>query len=94
MQTLTNSANYGATLAEAEQHLRNLEPFHTGTLSGAWDKAAGGYIVKSYGQDIAFYPDGMLTNPYVTSPYVLSTAYDFSRTTSKHANLVKKAWGL
>jgi len=37
MQTLTNSANYGATLAEAEQHLRNLEPFHTGTLSANWE---------------------------------------------------------
>ena len=89
MQTLTNSANYGATLAEASEHIRNLEPFHTGTLSGAWeqyDADSEGYVVRSYGVLIA--------ESYKRYNGLATDAYYYSATTSKHANLVKKAWGL
>jgi hypothetical protein len=95
MQTLTNSANFGATLAEAEQHLAKLEPFHTGTLSAQWEvsELSGGphncYIVRSYGVEIAVYPE-----EWGFAGWVQSDAYSHSKTTSKHANIVKKAWDL
>jgi hypothetical protein len=90
MQTLTNNAHFGATLAEAEQHIRNLEPFHTGTLSGAWEQydkdGTEGYVVRSYGVLIA--------ESYKNYNGLATDAYYYSKTTSKHANIVKKAWGL
>lgn len=85
MQTLTNSANYGATLSEASEHLANFEPFHTGTLS-AGTTEDGTYWVESYGVLIAWAKWG--------DAEISEDAYDYSVTTSKHANLVKKAWGL
>jgi hypothetical protein len=91
MQNLTNSAHFGATLAEAEQHIRNLEPFHTGTLSGAVEGLGYEtpiYVVRSYGIAIA---ESLL---FISSRGVLPSAYGHSKTTSKHANLVKKAWDL
>ena len=87
---MQNLSNYGATLAEAEQHLAAFVPFHTGTLSAAWetfgsdwDKA---YVVRSYGTVIAAATVGWATLQH--------DAYEHSKTTSKHANLVKKAWGI
>lgn len=89
MQTLTNSSNYGATLAEAEQHLRNLEPFHTGTLSGTIeDGDALLYVVRSYGLEIASTP------LFICNPGINPSAYRVSVTTTKHINIVKKAWDL
>ena len=90
MQTLTNSANYGATLSEAHDHIRNREPFHTGTLSGAWESNYH-YAVRSYGVVIA---DWHGASNEASEISILPTAYNFSRTTSKHANIVKMAWGL
>ena len=90
MQTL-NSANYGATLAEAAEHLRNLEPFHTGTLSGLVEESFEGvplYTVRSYGVAIAY------SALFIRDQWLVASAYTHSATTSKHANLVKKAWGL
>jgi len=93
MQTL-NSANYGATLAEAAEHLRNLEPFHTGTLSGLVEPLDGMqfYVVRSYGTPIAM--TLMNSGALDPEPEVFPSAYTHSATTSKHANLVKRAWGL
>ena len=89
MQTLTNNANFGATLAEAEQHIRNLEPFHTGTLSGAVEGYETPlYVVRSYGVVIAE------SSLFIISRGVFPSAYSHSKTTSKHANIVKKAWDL
>ena len=85
MQTLTNIANYGATLAEASEHLANFEPFHTGTLSAGITED-GTYWVESYGVLIAWAKWG--------DAEISEEAYDYSQTTSKHANLVKKAWDL
>lgn len=85
---MQNLSNYGATLAEAEQHLRNLEPFHTGTLSALWsDFDDTSYCVYSYGVLIA-------EGGYSFTGFIHDGAYDYSKTTSKHANLVKKAWGI
>jgi hypothetical protein len=95
MQTLENRNNYGVTLAEASQHIARLEPFHTGTLSGAWEmselsgESHNCYIVRSYGVEIAVYPE-----EFGFAGWVQSDAYTHSVTTSKHANIVKKAWGL
>ena len=95
MKTLTNSANFGATLAQASEHLAKLEPFHTGTLSGAWELSELGgephncFVVRSYGVEIAVYPE-----EWGFAGWIQTSAYDYSATTSKHANIVKKAWGI
>lgn len=86
MKTLENRNNHGATLAQAEAHLRNLEPFHTGTLSAKND-AYLGYVVESYGVVIAVVSK-------LSARYIYPTSYSYSATTSKHANIVKRAWGL
>jgi hypothetical protein len=89
MQTL-NKNNHGATIAQAETHLANLEPFHTGTFSGEWrDKAT--YVVKSYGTAIGCYG---FADGWGGTPELFSEAYNYSATTTKHANIVKKAWGI
>jgi hypothetical protein len=89
MQTL-NKNNYGATLAQAEVCIKRLEPFHTGTLSGAWEQydkdGTEGYVVRSYGVLIA--------EAYKNYNGLATDAYDYSTTTSKHANIVKKAWSI
>jgi hypothetical protein len=82
---MQNSNNYGATLAEVPELLKARKPFHTGTLSG--ESAEIGYIVKSYGVIIA-------CTSRLDTGYVFDDAYNHSKTTSKHANIVKKAWGL
>jgi hypothetical protein len=77
-----------ATLKQASELLADRQPFTAGNLSA---RVSGGvYEVFSYFTLIAF------SSPY--SPADLSelmpTAYDHSQTTSKHANIVKRAWGL
>jgi hypothetical protein len=90
MKTLTNPFNYGATLAQASEYLANRETFHTGTLSASWESEDDidgmVYAVRSYGVLIAWVSGGI--------PAVNPSAYNYSTTTSKHANLVKKAWAL
>jgi hypothetical protein len=93
MKPPTNSANHGATLAEASKHLALREPFHTGTLSASWKyeqlQQQSIYRVRSYGVVIAEYPES-----WGTGGWVFEDAYNYSTTTSKHANIVKKAWGI
>lgn len=93
MKTLENRNNYGATLAEALGHLMQLRPFHTGTFSGGWENTGGAYeyVVKSYGVTIAVWQSN---DGYGGTGEIFSNAYDYSVTTSKHANIVKKAWDL
>lgn len=88
MHTLTNRAHFGATLAEASEHIANQEPFHTGTLSGALEDGGSAYVVRSYGVPIA------VANVENGISVILDDAYHYSVTTSKHANIAKKAWGL
>jgi hypothetical protein len=76
------------TLKQAQQALEARQEFNAGNLSA---RVSGGvYEVFSYFTLIAF------SSPY--SPADLSelmpTAYDHSPTTSKHANIIKRAWGL
>lgn len=79
-------SNYNATLDHAKVCLKFLTPFSTGTLSGNWELVGGSnrFIVRSYGVEIADYSEASL-HP---------KAKTYSTTTSRHANLVAKAWGL
>ena len=65
-----------------EQKLANLEPFHGNSLSAYWN--GGGYYVESYTTVIA---RDMFGTKEVSSA-------KYSVTTSKHQNLIKRAWGL
>jgi hypothetical protein len=78
---------YLKTLEEAKGLLADNQEFTTGTLSAHLEFGRG-YVVRSYGVVIA------MRTPELTLGLVLPTAYDYSKTTSKHANIVKKAWGL
>jgi hypothetical protein len=77
---------YIKTLKEAEQLLSERVEFNAGTLEARWVYmgADDHYIVTSYGVEIADY-DQRAIHP---------KAYTHSKTTSKHANIVKRAWGL
>jgi hypothetical protein len=76
--------SYLKTLKESEQLLTDREPFTTGTLSARYD-TAGNYLVFSYDQMIAGWHNSGRTD--------LNSNY-YSKTTSKHLNTVKRAWGL
>jgi hypothetical protein len=76
--------SYLKTLKESEQLLTDREPFTTGTLSARYD-TAGNYLVFSYDQMIAGWHNSGRTD--------LNSNY-YSKTTSKHLNIVKRAWGL
>jgi hypothetical protein len=77
------------TLKQAEQAIRELQPFNAGNLTGAVeDNNALLYVVRSYGVPIADTP------LFHENGGVYPSAYKYSQTTSKHANIVKRAWGL
>lgn len=80
------------TLKQASLDLRLLTPFNAGNLSAYWEKRDGFdiYTVYSYEETIAEYCAEMVPSNYE----VYAHAYDYSKTTSKHANIVKKAWGI
>lgn len=78
---------YLKTIAEAKELLATNESFTTGTLSAHLEFGRG-YVVRSYGVVIA------MRTPELTLGLVMPTAYTYSKTTSKHANIVAKAWGL
>jgi hypothetical protein len=77
------------TLKEASNAIAHFETFNAGNLTGAWeryDKTSHGYVVRSYGVLIA--------ESYGRFKGLATDAYNYSVTTSKHANIVKRAWGL
>ena len=77
------------TLNEAREAIAHYQTFNAGNLSGAWeryDSVSNGYVVRSYGVLIA--------EAYNRYNGLATDAYNYSQTTSKHANIVKKAWGL
>jgi hypothetical protein len=77
------------TLKEAETAIALRTPFTAGNLSGAIeDNDALLYVVRSYGVAIADTP------LFIDNGGVYPEAYKHSKTTSKHANLVKRAWRL
>jgi hypothetical protein len=73
---------YIKTIKEAEQLLATQQPFNAGSLTASWEQIR--YIVRSYGVEIADYEERAI-HPQ---------AYTHSKTTSKHANIVKRAWAL
>lgn len=83
-------SKYIKTLAEAKALLEERAPFNAGTLTATWEGLVGGgevYIVRSYGEEIASFEDS-------SRRFINSRAYTHSKTTSKHANIVKRAWAL
>lgn len=82
---------YIKTLEEAKELLVNFEEFNAGTLTATNELTASSttrtlYVVRSYGVIIA------TSGAYELG--VLPSAYTHSKTTSKHANIVARAWGL
>ena len=80
------------SLADAGKVLKTLTPFVAGNLSADWEARDGFdiYTVYSYEEVIAEACYEMTPSNYE----VYDHAYDYSPTTSKHANIVKKAWGI
>jgi hypothetical protein len=77
------------TLNEAKEAITNYQPFNAGNLSGAYERYdawSSGYVVRSYGVLIA--------ESFGRVSALATDAYNYSQTTSKHANIVKRAWGL
>ena len=77
-----------ATLKQASELLADRQPFTAGNLSA---RVSGGvYEVFSYFTLIA------VSTPYSPADLaeLMPTAYNHSKTTSKHANIIKRAWGL
>jgi len=65
-----------------ERKLRNLEPFKGNSLRAFWD--GGSYLVVSYSTAIA---SANSTEREVTER-------KYSVTTSRHQNLIRRAWGI
>lgn len=80
------------TLADADKVLKTLTPFSAGNLTGVLESRDGFdiFTVYSYEEVIAEACYEMTPSNYE----VYAHAYDYSPTTSKHANIVKKAWGI
>jgi hypothetical protein len=81
------------TIKEGANILAQKEPFNSGNFYAVHRCNELGMFtewldVYSYDQMIATY------NLELHSGVVFHDAYDYSKTTSKHANLVKKAWGI
>jgi hypothetical protein len=75
--------NYGINLGHAQTCIATLDAFSTGTLSGQFEDSV--FTVRSYGVAIA-------TRNQNGVIWVNGNKY--SQTTSRHTNLVRKAWGL
>lgn len=76
------------TLKQAQDALEARQEFNAGNLSA---RVSGGvYEVFSYFTLIA------VSTPYEPTTFaeLMPTAYDHSPTTSKHANIIRKAWRL
>lgn len=77
------------TLKDAIHNLENNIPFNAGNLTAnIEDGDALLYVVRSYGVAIADRP------LFINNAGIYPDAYSHSKTTSKHANIVKRAWGL
>jgi hypothetical protein len=82
------------TLKQASESIANRYNFNAGNLSGQWQLMDSldepKFVVFSYGVAIGISLDTRLGR----KDYVPLHAYNHSVTTSKHANIVKRAWGL
>ena len=79
------------TLKESLIPICDRSQFNAGNLTGEilynYTGERLGYVVKSYGVTIARWIIG-------SEPQLDPSAYKYSQTTSKHANIVRKAWGI
>jgi hypothetical protein len=77
---------YIKTINEAKYLLMAGTPFNAGTLTANYEDIGETrrYVVRSYGVEIAD----------ATENAIHPQAYTHSKTTSKHANIVKRAWNL
>lgn len=76
-------------LNEAKEAIAEYQPFNAGNLTGAWEDyghGTRGFVIRSYGVLIA--------ESYFNYSGLATDAYNYSVTTSKHANIVKRAWGV
>jgi hypothetical protein len=75
-------------LQDAKREISLNRAFNAGNLTASWDFDGffkGYYVVRSYGTVIGkISPSGEMT----------VTPIRYSVTTSKHTNMVKRAWGL
>lgn len=77
-----------ATLKQAERAIAMLEDFDAGNLRGYWYEGyeRPWYVVESYGEKIAEQEGDSYLHRWITDE-------KFSATTTKHTNIVKRAWG-
>jgi hypothetical protein len=88
-----------ATMKEAEELLAEKFAFNAGSLTAKMEYIDLGepapiyaYVVRSYGVAIAIHGSDSFADEYFK--HIRFDAYDHSVTTSKHANMVKRAWRL
>ena len=83
------------TLKQAEGYISELRPFISGNLTAQWEGtgepgsfAGPIYTVRSYGVCIAW----ATRATYGLNASIMRDAWDYSVTTSKHANIIKRVW--
>ena len=83
------------TLKQAEGYIAELKPFTSGNLTAQWEGygdpgsfAEPVYRVRSYGVCIAWATKAS----YGLNAWLMRNAWDYSMTTSKHANVIKRVW--
>lgn len=82
--------SYTKTIKEAREEIENLRVFNAGSLTANWERLEGipglgsEYVVRSYGVEIGRYAE--------RKAIVHPDAYHHSKTTSKHANVMRDAW--
>jgi len=77
------------TIKQAEQAITMMKPFNAGNLRGEWYEGYERpfYAVYSYAEKIAEQEGDSPEHRWLTEE-------KFSQTTSKHLNIVKRAWGI
>ncbi len=85
------------TLKEVKELLTEFIPVNAGNLTAKMEHIDLGepspiyaYVVRSYGVAIAIHASDDRASEYFK--HIRENAYDYSVTTSKHANIVKRAW--
>lgn len=83
------------TLKQAEGYIAELRPFISGNLTAQWEGygEAGSFAepvftIRSYGVKIAW----ATRATYGLNAWLMPTAWDYSVTTSKHANVIRRVW--
>jgi hypothetical protein len=81
------------TIKEGAKILAQKEPFNSGNFYAV--RRCNGLGMFTEWLDVYSYETLIATyNLELYSGIVFEDAYDYSKTTSKHANIVKRAWGV